>query len=92
MDTEVLNISIGPELDASLARLEGFFDKSREEIIALLLEEASFVVEDMYERSGQAWDSVRFEYVHGGRRSRKRVDAEAAIERVLKRAREMSQE
>lgn len=65
-------------------------EKSREEMAKLLREEAAFAVEDTCEKSGQIWDSVRFEYVHGRRRSLRRLASEAAIDTILNRAQEMS--
>lgn len=92
MNQQLLTIPIGPELDATLEKLAAMFEKSREELAALLLEEAAFAIEDTHEKSGQIWDSVRFEYVHGGRRSLRRVLTEVAIDTVLKRAQEMSKD
>lgn len=92
MNQQLLTIPIGPELDATLEKLSSMFETSREELATLLLEEAAFAIEDTYEKSGQIWDSVRFEYVHGGRRSLRRVVSEAAIDSVLKRAQEMSKD
>ncbi len=92
MNQELLTIPIGPELDASLAKLAQMFEKSREELVKILLEEAAFAVEDTHGKSGQIWDSVRFEYIHGGRRSLRRLASEAAIETVLEAAQEMSKD
>ncbi len=71
MNQELLTIPIGPELDATLGKLAQMLEKSREELVKLLLEEGAFAVEDTYEKSGQIWDSVRFDYVHGGQISKK---------------------
>ncbi|MEM9160549.1 MAG: hypothetical protein AAGB46_15990 [Verrucomicrobiota bacterium] len=50
----------------------------------MFVEEAAFAVEETFERSGQLWDSVRFDYVHGGRRANKRLVNDAAIEDLLR--------
>ncbi len=89
MNPHLMTIAIGPELDATFERLSEMFGKPREELAALLLEEAAYAIEDTYEKSGQIWDSIRFDYVHGGRRSIKRVASELAIDAVLQRAQEM---
>ena len=90
MNQELFTTQVGPELDATLGKLAQMLEKSREEMVKLLLEEAAFAVEDTYEKSGQIWDSVRFEYVHGRRRSLRRLASEAAIDTILNRAQEMS--
>ena len=48
MNQELLTIPIGPELDATLGKLAQMLEKSREELVKLLLEEAAFAVEDTY--------------------------------------------
>lgn len=90
MNQELLTIPVGPELDATLGKLAQMLEKSWEEIVKLLLEEAAFAVEDTYEKSGQIWDSVRFEYVHGGRSSLRSLAPEAEIDTILNCAQEMS--
>lgn len=92
MNQQLLTIPIGPELDATLEKLSSMFEKPREDLVRLLLEEAAFAIEDTHEKSGQIWDSVRFEYIHGGRRSLKRLISEAVIDSVLRRAQEMSKD
>ena len=84
MEQESLNIQIGAELDATLERLSRLFDMEREDLARIFLEEAAFAVEETFDRSGQLWDSVRFEYVHGGRRSAKRLERDEAIEELLR--------
>ena len=83
MDKHIQQIPIGPELDATLERLAHMFEVTREELTRVLLEEAAYSVEDTYDRSGQIWDSVRFDYVHGGRRAQKRNAREGMIEDFL---------
>ena len=90
MNQELLTIPVGPELDVTLGKLAQMLEKFREERVKLLLEGAAFAVEDTPEKSGQIWDLVRFEYVHGGRRSMRRLASEAAIDTILNRAQEMS--
>jgi hypothetical protein len=92
MEKELLKFLLGPELDATLQRLSEMFGRSREELAHVLLEEAAFAVEDMYERSGQIWDSIRFDYIHGGRRSIRRRKREGAIDEILRKADEMSRD
>lgn len=92
MNKELLKIPLGPELDATLQRLSEMFGRSREDLARTLLEEAAFSVEDTYERSGQIWDSIRFEYVHAGSRSIKRRRREGAIDSILRQAEEMSRD
>lgn len=88
MNKQLLEIPIGPELDATLERLSRLFEKPREELVGMLLEEAAFAIEDTFDRSGQLWDSVRFEYIHGGRRALKRNEFEDAIDEILRRVSE----
>jgi len=83
MEKENQHLPIGPELDATLERLSRMFEVSREELTRVLLEEAAYSVEDTYDRSGQIWDSIRFDYVHGGRRALKRAAREDMIEEFL---------
>ena len=83
MDNYIQQTPIGPELDAKLERLSGMFEVTREELTRVLLEEAAYAVEDTFDRCGQIWDSVRFDYVHGGRRARKRKAREGMIEDFL---------
>jgi len=83
MEKQIQQLPIGPELDATLERLSLMFRTSREELTRVLLEEAAYSVEDTYDRSGQIWDSVRFDYVHGGKRSLKRNAREDMIEKLL---------
>lgn len=90
MNQELLTTQVGPELDATLGKLAQMLEKSWEEIVKLLLEEVAFAFKDTYEKSGQIWDSVRLEYVHGGRRSLRRLASEGAIDMILNRAQEMS--
>lgn len=92
MEKEILPLPIGPELDATLDRLSTMFELTREQLAAILIEEAAYAVEDTFEKSGQIWDSIRFDYVHGGRRSLKRTEREDAIENFLRRASEWGSE
>ena len=66
MNQELLTTPVGPELEATLGKLARMLEKSREEIVKFMSEEAAFAVKDTYEKSGQIWDSVCVEYVHGG--------------------------
>lgn len=83
MSQERLILTIGAELDATLDRLSRMFGQTREEVARMLLEEGAFAVEDTFDRSGQIWDSVRFNYVHGGRRALKRAQKDSAIDELL---------
>ncbi len=86
MNKQLLEIPIGPELDATLERLSRLFEKPREDLVTMFLEEAAYAIEDTFDRSGQLWDSVRFDYIHGGRRAIKRNEFEDAIDEILRRA------
>ncbi|TVR49441.1 MAG: hypothetical protein EA425_12295 [Puniceicoccaceae bacterium] len=89
MDDEILSFPIGAELDATLERLSRIYQCPRGRLARVLLEEAAYSIEDTLDRSGQIWESIRFEFVHGGRRGLKRESNERAIDDLLRNVQNM---
>jgi hypothetical protein len=48
MNQELFTTQVGPELDATLGKLAQMLEKSWEESVKFLLEEAAFAVKDTY--------------------------------------------